>query len=102
MRSVCRFEFSTEIARETVEAHLAFAIVATECMFGQARVRLSAAYLLSGDGRKLVIDVSTKLGEHIAQLFTGLLIREAGEDGFSVERTGAHQEAIGNASTESE
>ena len=87
MKSVCRFTFSVAIARETVEAQLALAIIVAECMYGQARVRLGAAYLMSGDGRKLVIDVSTELGEHVAQLFTGLLIREMGEEAFSVERT---------------
>ena len=86
MKNVVRYEFSRDTDRDRVEAQLALAITVAECMFGQARVRLSAAYLMSRDGRQLAIDVSNEVGEHIAQLFTGLLIRGIGEDEFSVER----------------
>ena len=86
MREVIRFEFPEEIDREATEGRLSLAIVATECMFGRARVRLNAAYLMSDDGRKVAVDVSTDVGENIAQLFTGLLIRDMGEEAFSVER----------------
>ena len=86
MKSVCRFTFAIEVDREAVEAQLALTIVVAECMFGQARVRLGAAYLMSEDGRRLALDVSSEVGEYITQLFTGLLIREMGEESFSVER----------------
>jgi hypothetical protein len=78
--------------RETIETQLALAIIAAECTFGQPKVRISAAYCVSpGDphGTKkpqVVIDVSTEVGEQIAQVFTGLMIRQLGEDKFTVER----------------
>jgi carbon monoxide dehydrogenase subunit G len=88
MNGICRFRFSAGTERETVEAQLAQAIVGAECVFGQARVRISAAYVISDDGTQVAIDASNEVGEHIAQLFTGLMTRQIGEDAFSVERVG--------------
>ncbi len=87
MKSVCQFTFVPGVDREAVEAQLALAIVVAECMYGQARVRLSAAYLMSEDGRRMVIDVSDEVGEYIAQLFPGLMIRQLGEEQFDVHRS---------------
>lgn len=84
MREVCKFIFKKHIGREFIEEQVAFAILSAECTFGQAKVRLNAAYLASDN--KVVIDVSNTVGEHIAEIFTGLMIRFIGEQGFAVER----------------
>jgi len=84
MTSVCKFTFKKEVAREFIEEQVAFAILSAECTFGQAKVRLNAAYL-AGDN-KVVIDVTNKIGEHIAEVFTGLMIKFVGDQGFAVER----------------
>lgn len=81
---VCKFKFHRGINREKVEEYIAQAIVATEGVFGQAKVRLNAAYLASDN--KVVIDVTTPVGEHIAEVFTWLMTREFGEKSFAVER----------------
>jgi hypothetical protein len=47
--------------------------------------------LTSEDHRELAIDVSTEVGEHIAQVFTGLLSWQLGEDKFTVDRVGQHE-----------
>jgi len=94
MPAVCRFKFPEGLDREIIETQLALAIIAAECTFGQPRVRINAAYCISPaskttDGKKkpqVAIDVSTEVGEHIAQVFTGLMIRQLGEEGFAVER----------------
>jgi hypothetical protein len=86
MATVCRFKFPESLDRETIETQLALAIVATECTFGQPRVRISAAYCISKDKPHVAIDVSTKIGEHIAQVFTGLMTRQLGETNFTVDR----------------
>jgi hypothetical protein len=94
MPVVCRFKLPRGLDREVVESQLALAIVATECTFGQAKVRIGAGYCISptdetlnGEkGFQVVIDISTEVGEHIAQVFTGLMIRQLGEDKFIVER----------------
>lgn len=84
MPEICRFKFKEGISKEMIEEQIALAIITGECTFGQARVRIHASYAAS-DG-KAVIDVSSDVGEHIAQVFTGLMIRKIGEDNFTVER----------------
>ena len=87
MQTVCKFKFPDGLDREIIEAQLALAIVAAECTFGQARVRIAAAYCVSKEKPyQVAIDVSTDVGEHIAQVFTGLMIRQLGEDKFTVDR----------------
>ncbi len=84
MPDVCKFKFHEGIDSEFIESQVALAIITAECTFGQAKVRLNAAYLASKN--KVVIDVSSEVGEHIAQVFTGLMTRELGEDKFTVEK----------------
>ena len=91
MQVVCKFEFPMWQNPEIIEAHLASAIVAAEYVFGQPKVRINGGYFLSKAQKsqgttKVVIDVTTEVGEHIAQVFTGMMIRHFGEDTFTVER----------------
>lgn len=90
MTEVCRFKFKDSISKEMIEGEIALAIITAECMFGQAKVRLNAAYVASSN--KAVIDVSSPVGEHIAEVFTGLMTKKYGEDSFSVERIRTKEE----------
>ena len=83
MSEVCRFKFTTGITKELVEENISIAIISAECTFGQARVRLHASYVASDGGA--VINVDSDVGEHIAQVFTGLMTRKIGEENFTVE-----------------
>lgn len=84
MGSICRFEFDETVSKKDIEEKIALAIITAECTFGKPKVRLHAAYLAVNN--KAVIDVSSKVGEHIAELFTGLMARQVGEENFSVQR----------------
>ncbi len=84
MTDVCRFEFEEKVSKKFIESQISLAIITAECTFGQARVRLSAAYLVSKG--KAVIDVSNEVGEQIAQVFIGLMTRAVGEKKFTVNR----------------
>ncbi len=94
MPVVCRFTFPEDAEKDLLEKQLALAVISAECAFGLSRVRIATAYWMSssgeggrcGDGPEIVIDVSADVGEHIAQVFTGLVTRELGQDGFDVER----------------
>lgn len=86
MNQICRFQFCQHVGRDVVEAQLAQSVTVAECLFGRARVRLNVGYLFSHDGQSLVLDTSFEIGEYVAELFTGLIIRRVGEDAFSVER----------------
>ena len=81
---ICRFTFKKKVSREFIEEQIAFAILSAECTFGAAKVRLNAAYLAADD--KVVIEASSAVGEHIAEVFTGLMIKFVGERNFTVER----------------
>ena len=87
MKSVCKFRFSEGTTREFIEASIASAIFNAECVFGKPRVRVSGvAYYVPEDGLQCVIDVSSDVGEHVAQVFTGIMINVLGEDKFRVRR----------------
>jgi len=84
MGIICRFEFDETVSKQDIEEQIALAIITAECTFGKPKVRLHAAYLAT-DG-KAVIDVSSQVGEQIAEVFTGLMSRHIGEENFTVER----------------
>jgi len=95
MKAVCKFTLPKDTARELVEAAIASAIFNAECVFGKPRVRVSgAAYYLAEDSPQCVIDVSTEVGEHIAQVFTGIMINMLGEDKFQVRRIQSPADAV--------
>ena len=84
MGMACRFKFIQGISKEFIESQMAIAITTAECTFGPARVRLGAGYLAAKG--KAIIDVSNEVGEHIAQVFTGLMSRHVGEHNFKIEK----------------
>ncbi|MBP6920112.1 MAG: hypothetical protein KBC23_03885 [Candidatus Omnitrophica bacterium] len=84
MTDVCKFKFHEKIGKRNIEKQIARAIETAEYAFGQAKVRLHAAYLATND--KVVIDASSEVGEYIAQIFIGLMTRKIGENKFTVER----------------
>lgn len=84
MEDICRFKFKEGISSELIESKIALAILAAEGVFGQAKVRLNAAYIVSKN--KAVIDVSNEVGEQIAQVFTRFISEEVGEKKFIVDR----------------
>lgn len=84
MNEVCKFTFKEGISKEFIEGHIAEAIKNTEYVFGKAKVRLNAAYLASDN--KVIIDASSPVGEHIAEIFTGAMTEAFGELCFTVDR----------------
>ncbi len=87
MKAVCRFKFPRGTKREFIEASIASAIFNAECEFGKPRVRVSGvAYYVAEDSPGCVIDVSTEVGEHVAQVFTGIMMNTLGEEKFEVRR----------------
>lgn len=84
MTEVCKFEFRKGIGKDVIEKQIALAFITAECTFSQAKVRLNAAYLVVGN--KAVIDVTSPVGEYIAEVFTGLMTKKFGEKSFAVKR----------------
>jgi hypothetical protein len=85
-RPVYRYTFDPKTSLAEVWNSLFLSAFAAECIHGRAQVRLDAAFCLDEKKRACVVDAATPVGRTIAQIFTGLLSREFGEDAFTVER----------------
>ncbi len=85
MTTVCRFKFKKEVNPEFLEKQIAYAVLSAESIFGKAKVRIHSPGYLASDG-KVVINVSSEVGEHIATVFTGSMNEFVGEQNFIVER----------------
>ena len=86
---VYRFQFDERIPLEEAEMTLHLATFAAEGLFGRARVRLETSYFLDGPRRTISVDGTTEVGAAVVRIFTGLVIREFGEEAFEVCRVGA-------------
>jgi hypothetical protein len=96
MAALCKFKFARRARRELIAAGIASAIFNAECFFGKPKVRVSGvSYYLSDRGRHLMIDVSSEVGEHVAQIFTGIMINTLGEDKFQVRRVEGEPASVG-------
>lgn len=85
-RDVYRYSFDEKISLTEVRDSLFLAVFSAEGIHGRTQVRLDAAFFLNEKKRACVVDAATPVGRTIAQIFTGLLTREFGEDAFGVER----------------
>jgi len=81
-----RFEFEPLVSLESAELSLHLAMYAVEGLYGEARVRLDTSYHLDEARRSITVDGGTEVGAAIVKVFTRLLTREFGEDGFRVRR----------------
>ena len=86
MTIVCRFTFPDDIEKKQYEDQLAQAFIVAESIYGRPKVRINAGCYIAPEKSQLIIDVSTEIGEYIAQVFTGLITRALGEENFTVER----------------
>ena len=91
--NVYRFEFEPAVPTAEAELTLHLALYAVEGLYGEARVRLEAAYRLDNSRTAILVDGGTEVGAALVKVFTRLLIREFGEDGFHVRRANA-QDAV--------
>ena len=81
-----RFEFEPAVLLAEAEMSLHLAMIALEGLFGRAGLRLDARYRLDEADRAIAVDGSTQVGESLVRVFAALLIREFGDDCFTVKR----------------
>lgn len=84
--NVFRFQFEPDVSLLEAELTLRLSLFAVEGLFGQARVRLDASYYADEPRHTILVDGTTEVGDAVVRVFTNLLIRELGEDGFQVRR----------------
>jgi hypothetical protein len=85
-RTIYRFRFEPKVPMDAVEASILLSVFAAEGLHGPARVRMDGSFLLAEKRRVCVVDATTQVGRTISKVFTGLLLREFGEDLVQVER----------------
>ncbi len=83
---IYKFAFRENIPSKEIEECLFWSAFNTESIFGKARFRLDSSFHIDRHQRIVVIDKSTDVGKHLAQLFTSVASREFGEEAFRVER----------------
>lgn len=83
---VYRFELERSVPIDEAEMSLHLALFAVEGLFGQARVRLEAAYHVDEPRSAIVLDATTEVGAAVVRVFTSLLLHEFGGDSFHVRR----------------
>jgi hypothetical protein len=85
MSQKVRFAFAHGV-KDDIEADIALAIFAAECVYGRPRVRMEARYLVNDDGTSCILDVDGEAGEAAARVFTGLTDARVGAQAFHVKR----------------
>ena len=81
-----RFSFSSSVPMDDVEDTLMVAVLAVESLVGRPALKLDASFRLDKRNRVCSVDAGTPAGKQIARIFAGMLVRELGENSFSVER----------------
>jgi len=88
------FKLGSNVAMREAEESLLLAVLAAEGLHGRAAVRLDASFHLEKKRRSCAVNAGTQVGRDIALIFTGFLIREFGEDSFTVRKfSGKDREA---------
>ena len=85
-KTIYHYQIKDGVLMSAVKDSLLLSIMATESLFGRPRINLEARFRLERVSRVCIIDIGTQVGETIARVFTGLLIREFGEQAFKVEK----------------
>jgi hypothetical protein len=86
MHNQYRYTFSSELDITDVEATVTLALLATESLHGESKVRLEAKHSFDAGQRICVIDSASEVGRDFNQLFLGFISREFGPATFRVER----------------
>lgn len=91
-QDIYRFTFDDQTSMIEVQLSLFLAIFCAEGLHGRAQVRLDAGFALNEERRACVVDGATPVGRTVARIFTALLMREFGDDAFTVEGVGTDQD----------
>ncbi len=97
MIKVLRFDFEEANSPTEVEADIALAIFAAECLYGRPRVRMETSYLVDKQGRSCVVEVNGESGEAAARVFAGLISVRVGEHAFRIESVTSQRPIEGGA-----
>ena len=74
------------VVPDLVKALVVMALRETDLVFGRARRKIETDAYVSVVKPVCSIGGGTECGEHLARLLSGFLIKQVGDDGFSVKR----------------
>jgi len=77
-----QYTLSAHVSLADAEETLRLAMLAVEGLFGAARVRLDVHYHIVQELRSIHLDAANEPGQAVVRIFTGLLLREFGDDAF--------------------
>lgn len=86
MQKTAKFTFNENVEPAFLEQRISQAIATAETLFGAPRVRLAAGYFVDPDGHRCILDISTEIGERIAEFFIANLLQHLAPHEFTVER----------------
>jgi hypothetical protein len=81
-----RYRFDEGVDLHQAEETLLLSVLATEGLYGQARVRMDAAYSVDKALRAIIVDASTDVGQALSAIFTAFILREFGSGRVHVRR----------------
>lgn len=83
---IYRYRFAESLDIAEVRATVTLAILATESLHGESRVRLESRHKFDAADRSCVVDAAGDVGRDLNRLLLGFVSREFGRDSFRVER----------------
>jgi hypothetical protein len=83
---IYRYQFVESLDIAEVRATVTLAILATESLHGESRVRLESRHKFDPENRVCVIDAAGEVGRDFNRLLSGFVSKEFGRDSFRVER----------------
>ncbi len=81
-----KFKFLSGPALQEAEKTLLLSTVAAEGLYGEARVRMDATYVVDKDLNTITVDTSSRVGQDIASIFTAYITKELSQSKFIVRR----------------
>ena len=81
-----RYRFDEGVDLHQAEETLLLSVLATEGLYGQARVRMDAAYSVDKALRAIIVDAGTDVGQALGAIFTAFILREFGSSRVHVRR----------------
>jgi len=81
-----RYRFEAGIDLHAAEETLLLSILATEGLYGQARVRMDAAYSVDTAIRAIIVDAGTDVGQAVNCIFTAFLLEEFDSSAVHIRR----------------
>ncbi len=81
-----RYRFDEGVDLHQAEETLLLSVLAAEGLYGQARVRMDAAYAVDPGLHAIIVDAGTDVGEAVNLIFTAFILREFGSARVRVRR----------------